>query len=105
MGYFASENPTAGHAGSVAELSPEDDGGEADCGGGVPARLFVPGQGARINIERFTVKKKDSFFESRGQAWSIQRDTAGHAGKVWKLRDPSGNRVFLLRADGEIVSG
>lgn len=33
----------------------------------------------------------------------MQKDTAGHADKARKLKDPRGNRVRSLRSDGTIV--
>lgn len=88
-----------------SESSP-DCGGGGVYGAGIPARLFSAP--LRIDLSKFTVKKSDGgLYEARGQAWSIHRDTAGHGGKVWKLKDArSRPRTHAsLRSDGSVWVG
>lgn len=35
--------------------------------------------------------------------WTIDRDTAGHGGRRWKLKDKSGDRVASLGEHGEVL--
>lgn len=65
----------------------------------VPNRLVVGGT-SRINTAAFPVKTKTGYRENRGQAWSIEKDNAGHGGRAWKLKNPKGNRVASLAPDG-----
>ena len=36
--------------------------------------------------------------------WEIDKDTAGHGGIKWKLKDDKGNRVASLDEKGRIIS-
>ncbi|MFB7157904.1 hypothetical protein [Lysinibacillus sp. NPDC056232] len=36
--------------------------------------------------------------------WEIDKDTAGHGGRKWKLKDDKGNRVASLDEKGRIIS-
>lgn len=36
--------------------------------------------------------------------WTIEKDTAGHAGKKWKLKDKSGKRIASTDGSGKIIS-
>ena len=45
---------------------------------GIPGRL-VSGSGG-VKLSAFPVKTKTGYRENRGQAWSIDKDTAGHGG-------------------------
>lgn len=58
-----------------------------------------------VNLGKFTepVKKKKAF-RDKDTGWSIEKDTAGHAGEEWKLRDKWGKRVKSLAPDGKIIS-
>ena len=47
------------------------------------------------------VKGKNSYKEKGG--WTIDRDTAGHGGRRWKLKDKSGDRVASLGEHGEVL--
>lgn len=84
--------------------TPEEFSPLCGVGGGsyIPSRLFAsPG---KINMSRFTVKKENRVYEPGGNAWFIQKDTANHAGKAYKLKEPSGKRVHAsIRANGDVV--
>lgn len=75
--------------------------------GGIPNRLMK--SSGRVNLDAFPVKTTNGYRESRGQAWSIVKDTAGHGGRAgnggraWKLLDSRGNRVGSLYSDGRIA--
>lgn len=69
----------------------------------VPSRLFVGGT-SKINTKAFPVKTRTGYRESRGQAWSIDKDTAGHGGRAWKLKNPKGKRVASLAPDGAYLA-
>lgn len=67
----------------------------------IPGRLMTGGGGVKFSA--FPVKTKTGYRESRGQAWSIDRDPAGHGGRAWKLKNPKGARVASLCSDGRIA--
>lgn len=90
--------------GAESEHAPSvqgDDAVEPMCGGGIPNRLLTSGGGVKLSA--FSVKTKTGYKESRGQAWSIDKDTAGHGDRAWKLKDTKGKRVASLYADGMIA--
>ena len=35
--------------------------------------------------------------------WAIDKDTAGHGGRKWKLKDKKGNRIASLGKNGEVL--
>lgn len=87
--------------GGHAPSSQSDDVVEPMCAGGIPNRLLTSGGGVKLSA--FPVKTKTGYKESRGQAWSIDKDTAGHGDRAWKLKDTKGKRVASLYADGMIA--
>lgn len=72
------------------------------CGGlSVPSRIVL--NSTTINLSAFTVKTTKGYREARGQAYYIEKDTAGHGGTVWKLYSPSGKRLASLMASGLVA--
>ena len=47
------------------------------------------------------VKGKTSYKEEGG--WAIDKDTAGHGGRKWKLKNKKGNRIASLGKNGEVL--
>ena len=47
------------------------------------------------------VNGKTAYKEKGG--WTIEKDTAGHGGRKWKLKDKSGNRVASLDENGKVL--
>ncbi|WP_346919241.1 hypothetical protein [Lacrimispora sp.] len=41
--------------------------------------------------------------EQEKKGWTIDKDTANHGGRKWKLKDKSGNRVASLGENGEVL--
>lgn len=78
-----------------------DDAVESMCAGGIPNRLLTSGGGVKLSA--FPTKTKTGYKESRGQAWSIDKDTAGHGDRAWKLKDTKGKRVASPYSDGMIA--
>lgn len=70
---------------------------------GVPLRLYATGT-SRIDTAKFPIKTRNGYRENRGQAWSIEKDTAGHGGRAWKLKNPKGQRVASLAPDGAYLA-
>jgi|LSQX01.2.fsa_nt_gb hypothetical protein len=68
----------------------------------IPSKLK---SGDKVDISKFNQKKPGSGPPTwiGPLAWYIQKDTAGHGGRVWKLFDWAGNRIASLAADGKIL--
>ena len=67
----------------------------------IPAKLLKNG---RVDLSLFTVKLKGDQGLRGPDEYSIQKDTAGHGGRKWKLKDSKGNRIASLGADGEVLA-
>ena len=67
----------------------------------VPERL-KDGEG-NVDLGKFdeNVKGKNAKKEKGG--WEIEKDTAGHGGSKWKLKDKKGKRVASLDGNGKIL--
>ncbi len=70
----------------------------------IPQRLRLKNEGGKININLFTIKLKGKKWYKEKGGYIIDKDTAGHIGKEWKLRDKKGNRICSIVSDGKIVS-
>ena len=59
----------------------------------IPERL--KDEDGEVDLDNFDqkVNGKTAYKEKGG--WTIEKDTAGHGGRKWKLKDKSGNRVYL----------
>lgn len=73
----------------------------AAIGAGIPKRLRK--KNGDVNLGKFKnkVKGKTSYKEEGG--WAIDKDTAGHGGRKWKLKDKKGNRIASLGKNGEVL--
>lgn len=67
----------------------------------IPKRLRK--KNGDVNLGKFKnkVKGKTSYKEEGG--WAIDKDTAGHGGRKWKLKDKKGNRIASLGKNGEVL--
>ena len=56
-----------------------------------------------VDLGKFdeNVKGKNAKKEKGG--WEIEKDTAGHGGSKWKLKDKKGKRVASLDGNGKIL--
>lgn len=56
-----------------------------------------------VNLGNFNqnVPRKNAYKE-KGR-WSIEKDTAGHGGRKWKLKDKSDDRVASLDENGKVL--
>ena len=56
-----------------------------------------------VDLGKFdqNVKGKNAKKEEGG--WEIEKDTAGHGGSKWKLKDKKGKRVASLDGNGKIL--
>lgn len=57
-----------------------------------------------VDLGKFNnkVKGKTAYKESGG--WQIDKDTSGHGGRKWKLKNKSGERVASLDGDGKVIA-
>lgn len=67
----------------------------------IPNRLLTSGGGVRVTA--FPIKTRTGYREDRGPPWSIDKDTAGHGGRAWKLKNSKGVRVASLYSNGMIA--
>lgn len=67
----------------------------------IPSRL--KDKNGEVDLGEFNqkVNGKTAYKEKGG--WTIEKDTAGHKGSKWKLKDKSGKRVASLDANGKVV--
>lgn len=56
-----------------------------------------------VDLGKFTKKQKGRQEWKAGNGWSIDKDTAGHGGKKWKLKNKQGKRVASLGKNGEVL--
>lgn len=68
----------------------------------IPSRL-KQGNG-EVDLSQFNqkVNGKTAYKEKGG--WTIEKDTAGHGGRKWKLKDKSNDRVASLDENGKVLS-
>lgn len=67
----------------------------------IPSRLRNENGDVDLGKFKDKVKGKNSYKEDGG--WTIDKDTAGHGGRKWKLKNKSGNRVASLGENGEVL--
>ncbi|QSZ27678.1 hypothetical protein ACETAC_01880 [Aceticella autotrophica] len=67
----------------------------------IPNRLKKDGNTVDLGKFNKKVKGKEAYKEDGG--WYIEKDTAGHGGSKWKLKDRKGNRVASLDEKGKIL--
>lgn len=58
----------------------------------------------KVDLSKFDrpVKGKTAWKSSNG--WTIEKDTANHGGRVWKLFNKAGKRIASLGADGSVLA-
>ena len=56
-----------------------------------------------VDLGKFgqNVKGKNAKKEEGG--WEIEKDTSGHGGSKWKLKDKKGKRVASLDGNGKVL--
>lgn len=58
-----------------------------------------------IDMGKFTEKVKGrTAYKDPKTGWEIDKDTAGHGGRKWKLKNKDGDRVASLDENGKIIS-
>ena len=67
----------------------------------IPSQLRKPN--GDVNLSKFTNKQKGRQEWKASNGWSIDKDTAGHGGKKWKLKNKQGKRVASLGENGEVL--
>ena len=67
----------------------------------IPSKLLKNG---KVDLSLFKIQLKNGQGLRGPDEYSIQKDTAGHGGRKWKLKDSKGNRIASLGENGEILS-
>ena len=57
----------------------------------------------KIDESKFPIRLNGRNGRKSQNGWYYEKDTAGHKGSKWKLKDPKGNRVASLDEDFNIV--
>lgn len=58
-----------------------------------------------VDLGQFTEPAKGKKkYTNKKTGWSIEKDTAGQAGKKWKLKDAKDKRQRSLDGNGKIIS-
>lgn len=58
-----------------------------------------------VNLGAFDQKVKGKkAYKNKKTGWTVEKDTAGHGGRKWKLKDKNGKRVASLDGKGRILS-
>lgn len=70
----------------------------------IPKKLKT--QDGNIDLGKFTEKVSGNSvkYKDPKSGWSVEKDTAGHGGREWKLKDKNGNRVGSLDGSGRILA-
>lgn len=68
----------------------------------IPKRL--KDKNGDVDLGKFNqkVKGKTAYKESGG--WEIDKDTSGHGGRKWKLKNKAGERVASLDENGKVIA-
>ena len=67
----------------------------------VPNRL-KNGEGS-VDLGKFNKNVKEKNAKKEDGGWEIEKDTAGHGGSTWKLKNKRGERVASLDEKGKIL--
>jgi hypothetical protein len=70
--------------------------------GKIPSRLRD--DNGDVDLGKFDQKVKGTDSRKEKGGWIIDKDSAGHGGRKWKLKDKSGNRVCSLGENGEVLA-
>ena len=69
--------------------------------GAIPSRLRNSDGNVDLSKFKDKIKGKNAYREKGG--WTIDKDTAGHGGRKWKLKNKNGNRIASLGSNGEVL--
>ena len=61
-------------------------------------------KGNKVDLKKFDTKLKNGQGYRAKNGWKIQKDTANHGGREWKLFNKAGKRVASLGKDGTILA-
>ena len=68
----------------------------------IPTKL-TDGSG-NVDLGKFNQRVKGgTSYKNPDTGWQIDKDTAGHGGSQWKLKNPQGGRVASLDANGKVL--
>ena len=67
----------------------------------IPSRLKDGNGNVKVGDFNQKVSGKTAYKEKGG--WTIEKDTAGHGGRKWKLKNKSGDRVASLDENGKVL--
>ena len=59
-----------------------------------------------VDLSQFDEKVNGSSVKYKEDGgWTVEKDTSGHGGSAWKLKDKSGKRIASLDKDGKVLRG
>ena len=67
----------------------------------IPERL--KDSDGNIDLGKFDQNVKGKNAKKENDGWEIEKDTAGHGGSKWKLKNKKGKRVASLDENGKIL--
>ena len=67
----------------------------------IPERL-KDGDG-NVDLGKFDQKVKGKSAKKEEGGWEVEKDTSGHGGSKWKLKDKKGKRVASLDENGKVL--
>lgn len=68
----------------------------------IPSRLRT--DSGDVDLSKFDQKVSGSSVKRKEKGgWTIEKDTSGHGGSAWKLKDTSGKRIASLGEDGKVL--
>lgn len=70
----------------------------------IPNKLFKNISEGQIDIKLFTIKLKNGQGSKAPNGWILERDTAGHGGSYYKLKNEKGKRIASLTKKGYIIN-
>ena len=67
----------------------------------IPSRLKDGDGNVKVGDFNQPVSGKTAYKEKGG--WTIEKDTAGHGGRKWKLKNKKGDRIASLDENGKVL--
>ncbi|MCK6091168.1 hypothetical protein [Micrococcus endophyticus] len=89
-----------------ASIPTVDDGGQfhTDCGGaGMAGFTFSRSGSTYFRMDLITGNNTYRVGTGKATGWALNKDTAGHGGKAWKLKDRTGSIRASIYADGKFA--
>lgn len=83
---------------------PDPEQAHPDCAGsGMAGFTFTRGGSSYLRMDLFSGNNTYRAGTGKAGGWSLHRDTAGHGGKAWKLKDRAGSTRASIYSDGKFA--